>query len=273
MGDIRSLFSVLNDAINWFSEHGVFTREEWSEWERKVAEAFDYTMRKTTLSDEMLRRHMGAIFERLVHQGKVVRFHGGVQKFRLANVAPRLRPELEKRIRISADLIKLNRVKAKASTLQRFSGWISSIPVEGLKNVDKRKIKEDFGKPLRQLNFSERRVLIDQGQKLNASISAVLATDGGAIAGRWASNWRQAGYNYREDHKERDGKIFLIRNSWAQRLGLVKPGDAGYSDEITQPGEEVFCSCKFVYLYHIRQLPESMLTEKGKLALKTARAA
>ena len=158
-----------------------------------------------------------------------------------------------------------------AKTLRRFSGWATSIPKGGSDEIDKRKLREEVVKPLRNLPFVERRVLIDQGHKLTSSISATLAHDGGAIAARWFSHWRQTGYNFREDHRERDGHIYLVRNSWAHKAGFVKAGPDGFSDEMTQPAEEPFCRCKFVYLYHLKQLPPTMITKKGAEAFSKAK--
>ena len=61
--------------------------------------------------------------------------------------------------------------------------------------------------------------------------------------------------------------MYLIRGSWAQEKGLVKPGPVGYTDQITAPGEEVFCRCSLVYIYSIRALPDDMLTAAGRAAL------
>ncbi|ECG8055094.1 hypothetical protein FM848_23300, partial [Salmonella enterica] len=38
----------------------------------------------------------------------------------------------------------------------------------------------------------------------------------------------------------------------------------GYLDEITQPGEEVFCRCYLTYIYNVRSLPDEMKTEKWR---------
>ena len=67
--------------------------------------------------------------------------------------------------------------------------------------------------------------------------------------------------------------MFLIRDSWAQKAGLVKPSKDGYTDDIEAPGELVYCSCHYVFLYNLRQLPPEMLTAKGKEALERAKVA
>ena len=116
-------------------------------------------------------------------------------------------------------------------------------------------------------------MLIDQGHKLRASISEVVAVGGNALAGVWHSHWRQPGYDYRVDHKERDQEVYLLRNTWALNEGLIKPGPAGYYDQVTSVGEEPFCRCYMTWLYNLRDLPANMLTKKGQDKLALARKA
>ena len=101
-----------------------------------------------------------------------------------------------------------------------------------------------------------------------SNINEIVAVDNGAIAARWHSHWRQAGYNYRKDHKERDDNVYVIRGSWAHEKGYIKPIH-GYTDEITSPGEEVFCRCNYVYLYHLRQV-KHLLTKKGEMVVQSS---
>ena len=121
------------------------------------------------------------------------------------------------------------------------------------------------------LAFEERRVLIDQGHKLTAAISQTVAVGAGAIAGTWRSHYRQPGYDYREDHKERDGLLYTLRGNWALEKGLMKPGPAGYYEDVTAVGEEVFCRCWMVWFYNLSSLPPDMLTAKGKSELARVR--
>ena len=267
-----TLQEILTEAINDFDEHGYDSQDRLDYWEARIREALADQLRNPERLREQMKEQLRAVFERLVNRGSLLKNHNGVERFRLQNVAARLHSELERRILASAQLIKLNREEMINKTMRRFSGWASSVPKGGAADTDKRKLKEELSKPMRSLPFVERRVLIDQGHKLTSSLSATLAADGGAIAARWFSHWRQANYNYREDHRERDGHIYLIKGSWAVKNGLVKVGKYGWSDDITQPAEEPFCRCSFVYLYHLKQLPEELLTAKGKEALKQAKA-
>jgi len=257
---------VLTDAMADFEAHGYDSQARLQYWMGRLREAALSSMVPEHQVEDRIRKALGQIFQRL-KKGGIAKYHAGVSRFTLENIAERARPELERRIRASADLIRLHRDQAIETTLRRFAGWASSIPDGSRRGVEKREAKTSIAKPLRQQSFEERRVAIDQGHKLAANINAVVAESNHAIAAEWHSHWRRKGYDYRKDHKERDGKIYVLRGNWAQQAGLMKAGPAGYLDEITQPGEEPFCRCFVRYIYNIRNLPEDMLTQKGKAYL------
>jgi hypothetical protein len=195
-----------------------------------------------------------------------------VGQFTLEQIKPHLRDELDRRILASANLIKLNRTASIERTLQRFAGWATSVPKGGSDIQNRTDIKKAVRRGIAGLPFEERRVIIDQGHKLASAISEIVAKDGGAIAGAWQHIKRgPPSYDSRPKHVARDGKIFLLRNSWARAQGLVKPDKNGYTDDIEQPGELVFCSCKYRWIYALRDLPTEMLTVKGREALLAAR--
>lgn len=264
---------VLTAAINDIAEHGFDSVERVKFWTDAITEAAERSIRSAAQIENDIKRGLSALYRAQVERGGILSRHPGVPAYRLQQVAPRLHAELSRRIFASADLIKLNRAKAIGETIQRFQGWATSVPAGGSDAVSKREQKASVYKSLASLPFEERRVVIDQGHKFVASLNNILATDAGAIALIWHSHWREANYNYREDHKERDGLVYLLRDNWAQQKGLVKPGPAGYYDEITAVGEEVFCRCYAQYIYSLRKLPEDMLTAKGKSELERVRVA
>lgn len=262
---------VLSAAIQDMLDNGFDSVERVQRWTRELRAAADRSMVAPQSVEDELRRGLAATYRRLVERGGIVKFNPGVERFTLDRIRPALRAELDRRIMASADLIRLNREQAIDKTLQRFSGWSTSIPRGGSSTESKAAIRREQRKAMGSLPFEERRVLIDQGHKLIAALNGIVAADGGAIAGRWRSNWRQPGYNYREDHRERDDLVYLIRGSWAHRAGLVKAGKAGFTDDVTEPAQEPFCRCYYVYLYNLRDLPDDMLTAKGRAALTAAR--
>ncbi len=259
----RGFYDVLSAAVNDITEHGFDTAGRLEYWTAQLRHAAEHAATPLWRMEEMLRAGLGAIYRRLVDRGGVARYHHGIERFTLQRITPQLRTELDRRILASANLIKLYRQQAIDKTLQRFQGWSTSIPAGGSDAQNKRESSRDIRKSLASLPFEERRVLIDQGHKLAASIGAVVAQEGGAIALTWKSHWRQAGYNYREDHKDRDGDVYLIRGNWASKQGFVKPGSAGYYEDVTAVGEEINCRCYAEYIYSLRALPNEMITKKG----------
>ena len=267
-----SLSDVIAAATNDFTERGYVSPEQLAYWQAEIRKAAAAELIPPHKLADVLNRSLATIYDRLIEKGGVMAAHKGIARFTVDRLRPQLRAELNKRIMASADLIKLNRDQAMETTLRRFSGWATSIPAGGTDVAEKRETRAHIQKSMRQLPFAERRVLIDQGHKLTASINEVIARDGGAIAVVWHSRWRQPGYNYRKDHKERDGHVYAIRDNWAMKAGFMKKGPDGYYDEITAVAEEPFCRCSASWIYSLRGLPENMITRKGKAELERVRA-
>jgi hypothetical protein len=267
----RGFYEILRLAISDITEHGFDSSGRLTFWTEQLRQAAMRTVMPLWRMEALLKTGLSAIYRRLVERGQIVRYHPGIERFTVARVAPHLRAELDRRILASADLIKLNREQVIAKTLQRFQGWATSIPGGGSDATSKQQTAKEVRKALARLPFEERRVLIDQGHKFTANLSNILAQDGGAIALIWHSHWRQAGYDYREDHKERDGHVYAIRGNWAMQRGLMRAGEAGYYEDITAVGEEVFCRCYAQYLYTLRDLPKDMLTKRGAEELARAK--
>ena len=262
---------VLTAAINDIARYGFDNVERVQFWTNAIKEAAARSLRTPTQIENDVKRGLSALYRAQVERGGILRKHPGVPAYTLKQVEPKLHAELSRRICASADLIKLNRDQAIADTIQRFQGWATSIPAGGSEAVEKREEKAQIHKSLASMSFIERRVVIDQGHKFVAALNNIVATDAGAIALIWHSHWREINYNYREDHKERDGLVYLLRDNWAQQKGLVEPGPAGYYDQVTAVAEEVYCRCFAQYVYALRELPQDMLTEKGKSELARVR--
>jgi hypothetical protein len=267
----ENFYRVVDEAVDDLTEHGYDGAERVAYWQLRIKEAAERTMGAHARTERLLRETMASIYRRMIERGGAIRYHRGIGRFTIERLRPQLRAELDRRLLASADLIKLNRREAIEKTLRRFAGWSTSIPSGGAAPGQKGSAKRDVRKALKQLPFVERRVLIDQGHKLTASLNEVIAKDGGAIAGVWMSHWRQAGYDYRKDHKERDGEVYLLRDSWATRAGLVKAGPAGYYDRITSAGEEPFCRCFVEWTHSLGGVPKAMLTRKGEETLADAK--
>jgi hypothetical protein len=269
---MATFYQTVSEAIREFEENGFDSVERLQYWTERIRKAAIESLTPESVLNDTLTRTLGGIYKKLVDDGQILKAHQGVGRFTVDRLKPKLHSELDRRLMVSRSLIKLNREAMVEKTVQRFAGWASSVPAGGSRSVDVKDTKDNLRKALTSLPFEERRCATDQGHKFVAALNEIVAVDGGAIAMKWHSKWRQPGYNYRKDHKERDGVIYLLRSSWAKDKGLVKPGPDGYYDDITKVGEEVSCSCQAEWIYGLRGLPADMLTKKGEESLAEARA-
>jgi hypothetical protein len=260
---MKTFFQVLTEAVDDMVEYGFDSQKRIEEWVRKIKAAAIASLVPDYKVNLEMEKALVAAYHRSVTKGGLI--SKNVSRYDLEKIKPSLRAELDRRIMVSANLIKYNREESISNTLRKFEGWATSIPKGGSDYTKKVEEKAKIRKDLNKLSFMQRRVVIDQTHKLVANINNIVAVDNGAIAAQWHSI-HTPGYDYRKDHRERDDNIYLIKDSWAKLDGLIKPVN-GYTDDITSPGEEVYCRCSYVYLYNLRQLPEKFLTVKGKKAM------
>ena len=260
-----TFFEVINSAIADFLKHGFDDVKRLDHWLLQIKMSAQAHLMSEREMQHRMEKALRGVFERLVTKNGLV--SKDVSKYDITKLSGKLRAELDRRIIASANLIKDDREQSIHMVLRRFEGWATSIPAGGTKVKPTPKEKSAIKKGMSDVGFKQRRVIIDQTHKLIANINEIVAIDNGAIAARWHSHWKQMNYDYRKDHKERDSKIYAVRESWAIKEGYISPIN-GYTDDITSPGEEVFCRCNYVYLYNLRQVKD-LLTKKGLMALQS----
>jgi hypothetical protein len=263
-----NFYQTLTAAINDFVEHGFDDEERLTYWLEEITKAARAQMIPEAEFRLQLDKTLKTIYDRLIMKGGVLTRMPGVHRFTVNQLKPELRSILDRHIMASANLVKLRREEVIPLLQRRFSGWATSVPAGGTDIAKKAEVKANIFKSLKSLPWQEKRVLIDQSNKLTAAIHQTVAVGGGAIAGQWTSHWREEGYNYRPNHRARDKMIYLVRGSWADEQGLVKAVN-GYIDEIEQPGEFVYCRCAYRYIFNLRGLPEEFLSQKGLDSLAT----
>jgi len=257
--------TLLLEAIDHFATNGYSSAADLQEWVARLHRSLDDELMGDPATKALVTQVLTSVYNREVRLGIGKRVPG-VSRYTLDRVAPQLRAELDRRIFASVDLIRLNRRAATEKTLQRFSGWVSSVPPGGAPQTVKREVARDVGKSVATLKFEARRVAIDMGHKLSSAVSATVAMGEGAIAATWMDRGaHDKSYNARPEHLARSGKLFLVRNSWAISDGLIKKGGLMYTDEIEQPAELPYCSCTYTYVVSPRALPPELLTAKGRL--------
>lgn len=267
-----SYYAVLTAAINAVAVEGYTSQEFIDHWADQLRRAAERSMRSQAEIDAAVRDALASIFRRQVDQAGVLRRVPGVSAYTLQRMRPELHAELGRRIAASLDLIKLNREEAIEKQTRRFKGWATSIPAGGSETVDRVQEKTDIRKSLASMDFNSRRVVVDQSHKLFNAINTTVAVNGGAIGAVWQSHKYQQHYRGRPAHDARDGTFWLLKGSWADETGLVKPIKAGqYTETIEQPGEFVFCRCAWIWKMSLRSIPPECLTEKGREALAEAK--
>jgi hypothetical protein len=263
----RTFRALLLEGISKFAESGYTSEGELQEWLGRLHEALDRELPSDEESKKTLARILEGIYERDMRSGLVKRVPG-VSRYTLDRVAPYLRAELDRRIWAGADLIKLRKRAATQQSLQRFAGWTTSVPPRGFPRIPKNDLRDvvrEIGMPIASLKYERRRLAIDQGHKMMAATASVVAEGEGAIAAIWHDRGvEDRGYDARPEHLARSGKLFLIRDSWAIKDGLIRKGSAQYTDEIEQPAQLVYCSCTYEYVVHLQELPDKLLTAKGR---------
>jgi hypothetical protein len=260
---------TINEIIAEVMKYGFDTEQRLKNLTFKLKIAFIKSTKSELELQGQIREQLGKTFNKLLNQKNLV--HPEVKSFTLQSIKPKLRAELEKRILASADLIKYRKEESTARVLKDFQGWMTSVPKGGTKSPAVKKQGNKLKKLTQTENYYQRRISIDQASKLNSAIKEIVAVDEGAIAGIWHSKGEdEPNYDARQDHLERARKIYIVRDSWADKQGFIKP-IWGYTDEITKPAEEVNCRCSYQYIFSLRKLPEDYLTVKGKNALESAK--
>lgn len=265
-----NLQELLAAAIRHFAQHGYLNPAEVEEWSHRIQQAADDPA-ALAAEGERVRRMLEGSFKRAFGKGSIRRAHKNIQPWAADRLIPDARAELERRIYAAIDLIRLNKAEATAKTVQRFKGWVTAVPPGGLPDVAVAPIKKDMSKAAREVRWVARRVAVDQTAKMLSNVNDIVATGAGAIAGRWDATFEIA-RQHRPEHAKRHNLIYVIRDGWADRDGLIKHPH-GYVDEHDMPAWLINCRCDYEYLYELDDLPAEMLTPKGREALARTRAA
>lgn len=261
----KRFYEVVSEAVADIVEHGFDSQERLTKWLAAIRVAASHALIPEHELEALVRKSLSRVFRTASSTLVLQRKHVGIPAFKLEQIRYGLHAELKRRIHVSVDLIKLNRSAAVEQALQRFVGWTSSVPSGGSEITSRRQTGEKVRRSIAGLPFRERLVIIDQGHKLVAAVNDIVAQDGGAIAMKWHHIHPGPHYQSRPEHLARNGKVFLIRDSWAHKDGLVKLAPNGkYLDQIDQPGQKIFCSCSGVYIYAVSSLPPDMWTAKGR---------
>lgn len=245
---------VLRAAITDILTNGFNSEIQLMTWLMKIQSALQPFRVNLSSSRSLAAKELDKALKQAFSDSSIAQKHSGINKFTLERLRPNAQRMLEERIKANANLIILRRDIAINDTLSRFSSWAISGAKESVLES-----KKSIKKPIAQADYIERRQLIDQGHKLNAAINESIAKDGGAIAMTWYQHWtanpREKGHDAQSNHKQFNGKTYIIKDSWAVRDGLLTAGNLDYLEDIgTMPSQEINCVCTGVYIYSMTSL-------------------
>ena len=208
-----------------------------------------------------------------------------LQKYKIEDLKPDFKKELESRINVSLSYIKTqdqNTIEEIKNRLMNFA----SIPHP---NKDLKELEYDFwndvipAKVKKNYKTSswQNMIIRDQQHKLVSNMTYITAMKNDAVGFIWKnrkdirvvgnpSGLYPSGNKMHNNHWKREGKLYLFRDSAALKKGLIKKTkDVQYADEIEDglPGIPINCRCTMRLIYRLYEIPaeyKSIITEKGK---------
>ncbi len=147
--------------------------------------------------------------------------------------------------------------------------FLEQVPIGGTKDkAIKGKIAE-IKKELRSLAKWDRIFYIYKAISFLSEIEYIFVLTKNPLAAIWRYGNLDAQGEYQKtyNHQQRDGRVYAIRGSWAIEKGFMKVGPAGYLDEISRPHQEVGCMCSLRWVVNVDDLPDEMITDKGRQEL------
>jgi hypothetical protein len=153
--------------------------------------------------------------------------------------------------------------------LQRFLHCVST---DGPANKEAKREITTIKKAFRDLIKWDRFFSTVKAGSFVAAVRRTIELEGNPLAAIWRYSPMDEQGEFRNaySHKDLDGRIYSVRGNWALEKGLMKPSPDGYIDAIAQPHEDFDCMCRYQWIYNLRSLPESMLTEVGRTQLTLA---
>ena len=208
-----------------------------------------------------------------------------LQKYKIEDLKPDFKKELESRINVSLSYIKTqdqNTIEEIKNRLMNFA----SIPHP---NKNLKELEYDFwndvlpekAKKNYKTSSWQNMIIRDQQHKLVSNMTYITAMKNDAIGFIWKnrkdirvvgnpSGLYPSGNKMHNNHWKREGKLYLFRDSAALKKGLIKKTkDVQYADEIEDglPGIPINCRCTMRLIYRLYEIPaeyKNIITEKGK---------
>lgn len=201
------------------------------------------------------------------------------------DMTPKIKKQLKNATENTLSYIKGQDEQFIQKIKQEFRNW-GTLPSKETRGINEKQAKKKFNENVlegktEELTAYQEFIMLDQTRKFAATINRLEAEEGGAFAFEWdirgdkrvvgnPTGIYPKGNAKHGNHWERDGKLYLLRDSWAVKKGYVKAGNGViFADEIPDgmPSVAVGCRCLAHYVFTLHSIPEEykfILTKEGK---------
>lgn len=197
-------------------------------------------------------------------------------KYKIKDLKPAFRKELEKSINNSLNLINTQDIT--------FINKIRNNLLNYCSNTQLKRTQSQFWEDVLPKNYNSRSwqnmVIRDQQKKMVGNMAYITATRNNAIGFIWKNRkdirvvgnpngLYPNGNEKHNNHWNRENKLYLFKDSDFIRRGLIKKsGDIEYAEDIKDglPSQAINCRCTMRILYRLYEIPENyryIITEKG----------
>lgn len=156
-------------------------------------------------------------------------------------------------VKVDAVSERVNEIDAR---IKKFIDWANSDAATKKKSV------ADIRSVLKSINKWHKGFYTNRAFRFIDDVDIIANIENGAISARWSYS---PPYTEECGHEPLNDQHFLIRDCWAIEQGLINTTNAKFFDEA--PKQKGGCRCCFIFKFRIDQMPDSMLTKKGKESL------
>jgi hypothetical protein len=188
----------------------------------------------------MIRKKLEGAVKRAFSASSIKRKHPKIEEWSILSMRPEMQAALDQRTWEALALARGRRDIEVDESMQRFLGFVSSVPSAGMEEVKKLRMEaERIAGPVAK-PWSAKHIAVDQTNKLIGNLNHTIATGSAAIGGFWDALKGEIPRDNRENHLGwgKDELFFSIRGNWAEEKGWVnKPGEKGTTSPVAYFGD------------------------------------
>jgi hypothetical protein len=180
---------------------------------------------------------------------------------RFDELLPGLRALLDEHVTSYAEQAEMFFAKQKLGFDQELTAFLAGIPAGGTKTALVRSHVNPLKRTLNDLVQWDADMHRLQSMSVVSEVDDFLRPSGGDAL---AMSWHYAPSSCLvPSHKALDGRVYVVRDTWAIKKGLVHAGPNGFTDETRKFRREIGCMCSSTWLFYALSLPEEVLTPEG----------